>query len=823
MKQYFKEIRVAARALRKRPGFTFLVVMTLSLGIGATSSIFSVVSSVLMADLPYDDSDRLVFFRLYAGQFTGSEYSSLGELTEFDENTVSFEQVAAVTGGGPGYVIVDGVPQSVRFSNATTNMFPMLGVQPLMGRFFTEEDERADFNGPPTGMIISYKTWQTVYSGDPEILSRRIEFEGANGQPGPEIIGVLPADFELELANGLDSDIGIWSVLQPFRRGQVQEYGVRFMRGMIGKLKPGVELETAQSEVDAMMTRIVAEHPESESDGPNPRFNLVPLFDDLVGPVRPTILILFSAVSLVFLVACGNAASVLLARTTMRQKEIALHAALGAGRATIARIILNESLLLALLSAGVGTLIANWGIQLLMFVEPGVIPRTADIGLDGNVLAFTVGLALFSTLVFGLIPALKASSPKTMNNSLRLGERIGGGIGSGARRALVVGQVAFSIILLMGTGLLVRTYVNLRQTDLGYNPTNVTVFRARLDFQQFRDMPQEERQMARWNKFRQFRDAVAEIPGVTGVGSGFAVPLDGVAGSWDVHADGGTTPVYSYTRNVVPGYLDAMQMSMVSGRGLDDSDNVADQSVAVVNQALVRALWPDESPIGKWVVWNQGEETDRRMQVVGIMRDARITSVDRPAIPQIYMPYMRAPGGQQRFVVRFAGATPYLISQLERIGEEVGLGRRIDQFRSADSYVAASTADAEFAVVIMSVLGGVALVLSVIGIFGTISYIVTLKTKEMGIRVALGAQSTNVISLNVTEGLQLTGLGILVGGIGAFISMRFLATLLYGVTPNDPLTFAGVSAMVIILGGLASLVPSLRAARVDPMVALRED
>ena len=824
MGQFLREIRVAARALMKRPGYTLLVVMTLSLGIGATSSIFSVVNSVLLADLPYQDADRLVFFRLYAGQFLGSEYSSFGELTEFNENTVNLEEVGAVGGSGLGYVMVDGVPHSVRFSSATGNLFPMLGVRPIMGRTFTHEDAQVPFGpGPQPGMMISYDTWQTVYSGDPEIIGKRIEFEGNAGRPGPEIIGVLPEGFELELANGVDSDIGMWGVLRPFRRGQIQEYGVRFMRGMIGKLKPGVALGTAQSEVDAIMQRVVEEHPEANSDGPNPRFTLVPLFDDLVAPVRPTILILFSAVTLVFLVACGNAASVLLARTTMRQRELAVHAALGAGRAKIARIILSESLLLAVLSGTVGAIIANWGIKLLMLVEPGRIPRTDGIGVNGSVLVFTIGLSLFATLLFGLIPAVKASSSKTMNTSLRVGGRLGGGIGSGARRALVVGQVAFSIMLLMGTGLLVRSFINLRQTDLGYSVENVTTFRVRLDFQRFAGMEEEERHMTQWNILRQYRDAIREIPGVTGVGSGFSVPLDGVAGSWDTHAEGGTVSVNSYIRNVIPGYLDAMGMSMVSGRNTNDIDNVSNLSVAVVNQALVRALWPDESPIGKWVAWNQGEGTDRRMQVVGVVRDARITSVGSPAKPQVYIPFMEAPRGFQRFVVRYTGATSGLVPQLERLGEEVGLGRRIDQIRSARSYVDVSNADAQFAVVIMSVLGGVALLLSGIGIFGTISYIVTLKTREMGIRIALGAQSTNVIMLNVTEGLQMTGAGILLGAIGAFVSMRFLATLLYGVSPFDPLTFAGVAAMVVVLGGMASLVPSLRAARVDPMLAIREE
>ncbi len=821
MKQLLSEMGVAARSLRRRPRFTLLVVMTISLGIGVSSSIFCIVNSVLLADLPYDDADRLVFFRLNAGQLLNSEYASQGELDEFNNNTVNFEGVGAVTGGGPGYVLVDGVPHSVTFSSATANLFPMLGVRPVLGRTFTEEDAQVPMGqGPEPGRIISYKTWQTVYSGDPGIIGERIEFEGSNGQPGPEIIGVLPAGFELELANGVDSDIGIWG---PHRPRMMPTYGSRFLRGMIGKIKPGVALGTAQSEVDVMMQRIVAEHPEANSDGPDPRFTLVPLFDDLVGPVRPVILILFSAVLLVFLVACGNAASLQLARTTMRQREFAVRTALGAGRATIARMILSESLLLALLSGGVGALIATWGIKLLLLVEPGRLPRTDGVRVDASVLAFTIGLSLLATLIFGLLPAVKASNPKMMHDSLRLADRLGGGIGSGARRALVAGQVAFSIMLLMGTGLLVRTFTNLRQTDLGFTPANVTTFRVRLDFQQFGGMDFEEARMARWSLFRQFRDAIGEVPGVTAVGSSNSVPLDGLAGIWDSHAEGGTVSANAYVRPIIPGYMDAMRMTLTAGRKLDENDNVANASVAVINQAAARALWRDESPIGQWVAWNQGEDTDRRMQVVGVVGDARITSVDTPALPQVYVPYMHFPMGFQRFAVRYAGPMSGLVPQVQRLGEEVGLGRVVDQFRTADSFVEASTADAEFAAIIMSVLGGVALLLSGIGIFGTISYIVTLKTREMGIRVALGARSINVLSLNVVEGLQMTGAGVLLGAIGAFISMRFLGALLYGVSPLDPFTFVGVVAVVLLLGGAASSVPSLRAARVDPMLTLREE
>ncbi len=807
-----KEFGLAARALRKRPGFTALVVLTLSLGIGATSSIFSVVSSVLLTELPYPEADRLVFFRLYAGDFNGSEWASMGELQAFNESQ-NLEEVAGVSGGQTGYVQIDDQIRSVSFGTASQNLFPLLGVRPLMGRIFTEEDAQTPFGQgtPQPPVVISYSAWQNTFDADPEIIGRRVFFEG--GVPGPTIAGVLPQSFKLELQNGISESADIWNVMRPSPNFDI--YGVRTLRGMIGKLKPGVSLETAQAENDIIMENLVAEHPTANSDGPNPRFRMTPLFDDIVGPVRPTILILFAAVSLVFLVSCGNAASVLLARTTMRQKELAIHAALGAGRGAVAKIILIESLLLAVLAGIVGTVVANWGISLLMLLEPGQLPRTDGVGIDSRVLLFTFGLSLVATVLFGLMPALKASSPKTMNQSLRQGGKLGGSLGSGARGALVSGQVAFSIILLVSTGLLVRSFLNLQSQDLGFRPENVLSFRARLD-QAVHQSPQQ-----RWDVYNQYLSAIRDLPEVSEAGGVSFLPLTAPIMIWDTKADGVSNSTNAYVRHIVPGYTETIGIPLISGRNLNDADLANAQSVAVVNQELVRAFWPGESALGKWIEWTLGGPPIR-LQVVGVVGDARITSVGSPAIPAFYLPFTLQPFGQQ-IVVRHNGQLAGLVPKLELLAEEVGTGRIIDQIQPIEELVANSTQDAEFAAQIMTLLGAVALALSAIGIYGTIAYIVTLKTKELGIRVALGAQSSNVIGLNVKEGLKLTGAGIAVGALGAFVATRFLQSLLYGVGAGDPVTFAASATLVVALGGMASLVPSLKAAKVDPMKALREE
>ena len=809
MGKLWREFRLAARALMKRPGFTILVVLTLSVGIGATSSIFSVVNAVLLTELPYQDADRLVFYRLHAGQLQASDYASWPEYRDFNEQSESMVEVGAAGGAGNGYVIIDEVPVSVTFSSASHNLFPMLGIRPILGRTFTKEDELIALP-QPAPVVLSYSGWQNVYGGDPNIVGRTMIFEGGNST---EIVGVLPEGFDLELANGTSGGVGIWTVARPV--AGADNYGIRYLRGLIGKLKPGVSIEAAQGEIDLIMERLVEQHPEANADGPDPRFRLVPLFDDIVGPVRATILILFAAVWVVFLVAGGNAASMLLARTATRQQELAVHAALGAGRATIARLVLMESAILALLAAVGGVLLADVGIRVLLMLEPGGLPRTGDVGVDAPVLAFTVLMGLLSVALFGLLPALKASSEGVMSHSLRQGSRIGAGVGSRARRALVVGQVAFSIVLLVSTGLLIRSFENLQQMDLGFQPANAISFRVRLDGRKFQN-PE-----ARWTAFRQFRDAVLEAPNVTAVGSMDMPLMIPPAQIWDTRALGRTQSLNAFVRRTVPGYLDSMRIPLVDGRLLTDEDVDATAQVAVINEALAEAFWPDVSPLGDWIEWNQGNM--RRAQVVGVVGDARITSVDTPPTPQFYIPYTEQAGGGQIFVARFAGSSADVIPILHETAEQIGTDRVVDRITPLQAIIDGSTADARFAALLMTALGLVALLLSAVGVYGAISYIVTLRSKEVGIRIALGAQPRDVLGLNVREGLTLTVGGVVVGLLGAGVATRFLEVLLFGVGANDPATFATVAVAVILVGGVAALVPSVRATRVDPLVALQRE
>jgi len=476
MEQLLRDLRIAFNALRRRPQYALLVIGTLALGIGAATSIFSVVNAVLLSGLSHADSERLVMFRLNAGDVRGFPAASTGELALFQDESQTLSDVSGTGFSFTQYAVIDGEAIPLETTFVSANMFPMLGVQPVLGRLFTEKDEAVPFGQSGT-TIISYEMWQRHFGGRPEVIGKSLRGEGGPNQPAPEIIGVLPKGFRLELGplSRMDGTIDSWVAnrIPP-------QWSNRFIR-VIGRLAPGVSLKEAQLETDVMMARVIQDHPEADADGPNPRFELVPLHADIVREVRPAILILFAAVGLVFLVACGNAASVLLARTSMRQAELAVHNALGAGRWQIARLVLTESMVLAVVAGVLGGAIAYVGIKGLLFIDPGTIPLVEGVTLDPTVLLFAVGLSMVATFLFGLMPALHAASTEKMNDSLRHGARIGGAVGKRARQMLVVFQVAFSIVLLTATGLLVRTFVNLQTTDLGYQAENVITFRARID------------------------------------------------------------------------------------------------------------------------------------------------------------------------------------------------------------------------------------------------------------------------------------------------------------------------------------------------------
>ncbi|MEE8060685.1 MAG: ABC transporter permease, partial [Gemmatimonadales bacterium] len=778
------------------------------------TSIFSVVNAVLLSGLSHADSEQLVMFRLDAGDVKNFPAASTGELELFQDESQMLSQVSGTGAAFTAYAVINDEAVPLETALVSANMFPMLGVQPVLGRLFTEEDESVPF-GQNGSTVISYEMWYRHFGGDPDVIGRSLRGEGGPNQPAPQIIGVLPRGFRLELGplSRMDGTIDSW-----IANRVPPQWSNRFMR-VIGRLAPGVTLKEAQLEADVMMARVIQDHPEADADGPNPRFDLVPLHDDIVQEIRPAILILFGAVGLVFLVACGNAASVLLARTSMRQAELAVHNALGAGRSQIARLVLTESFVLAAIAGVVGAVIGYWGIKGLLLIDPGTIPLVDRVGLDPTVLLFAVGISMLATLLFGLLPAWHASSPKTMNESLRHGARIGGALGKRARQSLVVFQVAFSIVLLTATGLLVRTFINLQSTDLGYQPENVVTFRARLDNNRFpfNDLP------ARFNVYRQLAERLEEIPGVSSAGGVSIVPLDGRNNLLSFKADGQVGEQNADFRWVLPGYFETMRIPILAGREITAGDNDGPLPVMMVDQLLAERTWPGEDPLGKWVEWSSFNNQARRFQVIGVVGHARIGAVDEPGRPQIYLPYTDVAFGNFSMVVRTEREMADILPALRLATGDVGTGRVIDVVRPMEDYVAASMDSYRFALLLMSALGVVAIVLTVVGVYGTVSYLVALRTREMGIRVALGAQTNEVVMLNLREGLGLTLAGVATGAVVMLGAGRFMGAILYDVSHTDPATFALVGLGVVALGMVASFVPAFRACNIDPLKALREE
>ncbi len=811
MAQLVRDLRIALNALGRRPQYALLVIGTLALGIGAATAIFSVVNAVLLSGLSHADSDRLVMFRLNAGDVQGFPAASTGELALFQDESKTLSQVAGTGFSFTQYAVIEGEAVPLETTFVSASMFPMLGVQPLLGRLFTEADESVPFGQSGT-TVISYEMWQRHFGGRPDVIGKTLRGEGGPSAPAPEIIGVLPRGFRLELGplSRMDGTIDSWVAnrIPP-------QWSNRFIR-VIGRLAPGVSLKEAQLEMNVMMARVIQDHPEADADGPNPRFELVPLHADIVREVRPAILILFAAVGMVFLVACGNAASVLLARNSMRQGELAVHNALGAGRWQIVQLVLTESMVLAVVAGFLGAGIAYVGIKGLLLIDPGTIPLVEGVTLDPTVLLFAVGLSMVATFLFGLMPALQAASTETMNDSLRHGARISGALSKRARQALVVFQVAFSIVLLTATGLLVRTFVNLQATDLGYQAENVLTFRARIDNARFDNMK------VRFNVYRQLTRRLEKIPGVSAAGGVSVVPLDGQNNLLSFKADGQVSEQTADFRWVLPGYFATMRVPVTAGRDFTDGDNEEPQPVLVIDQMLAERTWPGEDPLGKWLEWSFNNQP-RRAQVVGVVGHSRILTVDDAGRPQIYLPYTDVGFGNFSMVVRTERHLADVLPALRLAAKEVGTGRVIDVVRPMDDYVAASMDSYRFALLLMGALGVVAIVLTVVGVYGTVSYLVALRTREMGIRVALGAQAGEVVMLNLKEGLALTVAGVLAGAVVMLGTGRFMAAILYDVAPTDPTTFATVGVAVVGLGMLASFVPARRASNVDPLQALREE
>ncbi len=796
MGQFLQDLRYGVRMVFKYPGFTLAAVLTLALGIGANTAIFSVVNAVLLRPLPYPQPERLVALR---------SNESLPDLDDIKEQSRSFEALGGAV-MQPHDFTGEAEPVQVQAALVNADLFKALGGEAAVGRVISAEEDRV---GAERVVVLSHGFWLRHFGGDPNVIGRPIPLSGNNYT----VIGVMRPDFSMPVENP-----DVWVALRVANPLAAGARGVHFLRTYL-RLKPDVSLAQAQAELDGINSRLAEAYPDENKERTR---RLTPLHERITGEVRPALLILFGAVGLVLLVACANFSSLLLARSAARQQELAIRAALGAVRGRLVRQVLTESLLLSLLGGVGGLVLAMWGVDLLMALKPADLPLVAAVGIDGRVLAFTFGVSVLTGIVFGLVPAL-SSSRLDLNEVLKEGGRggTGGVLRQRVRSALVVSEIALALMLLIGAGLLIKGFWRLRSVDPGFRPDNLLTMRIELPESRYKEIPQQT----------QFRQAVLDrlnaLPGAQAAMVS-ELPLSGDQLTHNFVIDGrpplaiGTEPDLD-VRSVAGDYFRTMNVPVIAGRDLTPQDRADAPAVGLVNESFVRKYFPDESPVGKRIRWAR-VEPPQWMTIVGVVGDVKQLGLNQPEEPAFYYSYFQSDHPWKRWmylVVRSNADPASLAGQVKSEIWAVDKQLPVTKVSTMTEVMSASIAGQRFNLTLMTVFAVTALLLAAVGIYGVIAFSVTQRSHEMGIRIALGAQTADVLKLVVGQGLRLVLIGILLGLAGAFAVTRLMQSLLFGVSATDPATFVALAALLAGVALLASYVPARRATKVDPMVSLR--
>jgi len=822
---WLQDIKFGARFLSKHFAFTAVVVVTLSLGIGAGTAMFSVVDQVLLKPLPYHDPDRLVLVRHDIGRtdFVGAPMPP-ADVVDLREQINVFESVAATDRTFEVNLTGDGPPEVVRVAGVTPNFFEVLGARPSLGRTFDPAVGVPPAPSSPEGeeeagqadVIISHGLWQRRFGGDESVVGSALLL---NDRPA-RVVGVLPRDFRLHMpANaGMSTDIDVWRPTR-FDYRAVPRNSSNANRRIIARLLPGVSLADARRQVDAVAAwqRETYEYHRLADI----RITVTPMRAAIVGHVRPILLGLFAAVGIVLLIACANVAGLLLVQAISREREIAIRAAVGGGRRRIVRQLMTESLLLASVGGLGGLLVARWGIDLLLAVSPASLPRMETVPIDGGALLFTGGVTLLCAVLFGSFPALQASSPDLHGS---LGER---GLATADRRrrtlrgALVAGEVALAMVLLVGAGLMARSLRGLDRVDLGFRPDSVLTFQLTLPAARY---PGVDDRLAFYGKLEAGALALDEVAAIGGTS---VLPLGGEFWTLPYQADGAstgqTTGREANYQMVRAGTFDALGLELVAGRPFTAAEEAGRKSVVVVDRLLAARAWPGESPIGQKLRAESSGGAMQRFQVVGVVEPLHLDDPRQPTRETIFFPYAtRGAFASMTVVVRATGVRPEALT-----GPLTDLVRSLDpelpmgDVRPLAAYVGDATAPLRFATLLIALFALVALVLAAVGVYGVVSSLVRQRTREIGLRLALGAPHPHIMRSVVGRGLRLGVVGIVVGLVASLALARLTASLVTGVSPTDPLTYAAVAALLLAVTGVASVVPARRAVHVNPTNALR--
>lgn len=811
MESLLLDIRYGIRGLLKRPGFTAIAVITLALGIGANTAIFSVVNAVLLRPLPYAEAERLIVpwgSRSEAQDRTNVSYP---DFVDWQAQTKTLEYLAAYNSAGALLREGDADPEPISGAAVSADLFPLLKAAPVLGRSFTRSDDQPN---APSVIVLGYDLWQRRFSGDPNIIGRQIRI----GSTSATVLGVMPEGFRFpaqakktEFLRPLASTLGE-------RTQRRNSYSLR----VVARLKPGVSMASAESEMRAIGEHLEQQYPD---EGFRLGTHLISLHDAVTWGSKTPLLVLLGAVGFVLLIACANVANLSLARATARHREMAIRAALGAGRRRVVRQLLTESLMLSLLGGAVGLLVAWWGVHFLLDASPVNLPRLQDVGLDTSVLAFTAVVSVLTGVIFGLAPALQASRAD-LQDALKEGARnmAGGRVRNQVRAALVVVEVALSLVLLVGAGLLGKSFMILSEVRPGFEPEHVLT--TDLSLARTKYSTPEQQQAG----FAEITSRVAAIPGVEAAAAIYPLPLGGDSNSGTFLIAGRPAPrpedkPTSSHRIISPDYFRALKIPLSHGRPFDERDHQHAPPVVIVNETFARRYFAGTAALGHHIII-EGERGDNSVppprEIVGIAGDVRHESLDTEPGPEYYVPYTQSPGAFMSIVVRSSTDNPgSLAANVREVIKQMDKDQYVAVIQPMTKLVADSVARRRFNALLTGLFAVVALLLASIGIFGVLNYTVAQRTQEIGLRVALGAQTRDVLRLVLGHGVRLILFGLVLGLAASFALTRVLAVMLFGVTPTDPLTFIAVSFLLAGVALLACYLPARRATKVDPLVALR--
>lgn len=809
MEILWQDLKYGVRMLVKSPGFTAVAVIALALGIGANTAIFSVVNAVLIRALPFRSPDQLVMVWEHNRPRNRNQnvISPANYLDWRDQNSV-FEQMALVFDYRTNLTGVED-PEELPSQVVEANFFDLLGVDPSLGRGFLPEE---GVDGRDNVVVLGQSLWKRRFGGDPQIIGKTIKLNGRDST----VVGIAPPGFQFLIKSGslTGAQAELWMPLTFSPNARVRRG--RFMSA-VARLKPGVSLADAQAEMDGIAANLEKQYVDFNTGW---GVNLVPLRTQLVGAIRPALLVLLGAVAFVLLIACANVANLLLARAATRQREIAIRTALGAGRWRVVRQLLTEATVLAALGGAFGLLLAMWGVDLLLALTPTDLLGLRDVGVDYRVLGFTLGVSVLTGVLFGLAPALEASRPN-LNESLKEGGR--GAVTS--RRSLrlrdvfVVVEIALALVLLIGSGLMIRSFARLQSVDPGFNAKNLLTARVMLPRLKYGEDPQRKA------FFKQLTERVQALPGVRSVGAVSYLPIAGLGAATTFEIEGRPPlppgqQLGGDVRVVDGGYFHTMGIPLLRGRTFSERELNDESHVVIINETMALEQFPGEDPIGKRVTIYMKEQNGPS-EIIGVVRDARYAGLDTAVRPMTYWPYPELAYSGMTLVVRTEGEPLATADALRSEVLAIDKDQPVADVRTMESWVSDSVSRTRFSAMLLGVFAGVALLLAAVGIFGVMSYAVSERTHEIGVRMALGARTTDVLALVVKKGMVLTLVGLGVGLGAAFVLTRVMETLLFGISATDPLTFAVIAVLLACVALVACYLPARRAAKVDPMIALR--